>query len=123
MSAVQELWFAEYNRKKNVIKDFKTIKFTENWNNKLYGKYFTTIRQADFDVDVGTLVDVELKGKGIKLARVIGCDVVRFGDLSEVTIMIDTGLKYSDALVLFKRFGLNVNDFELKVKYILLESV
>lgn len=122
MKTAKELYFEVYNRKKNEVKDFKTVRFSDNWNNKLYGKYFTTIRNKNYPIDKNTLCDIELKGKGIKLARVIGCDIVRFGDLSEATILIDTGYDYSNALRLFKNFGLDVNNFDLEVKFIMFET-
>lgn len=100
-----------------------TIKFNENYNKKLYGRYFTTIRAKDYDVIINDVYDIELKGKSIMLAKVIGVDTIKFHELSQVSIMMDTGLNYSDALTLFQSFGFKVSDFELEVKYILLEVI
>jgi hypothetical protein len=122
MTLAEQKWFDEYNRRKKEITDFKTVNFEENYNCKLYGKFFTSIREKDFNVDIGTLCDITLKGKGIKLARIIGCEKIRFGDLSETTIMIDTGRNYSDALQLFKNLGFDICNFDLEVKYMMFES-
>lgn len=100
-----------------------TLTFQENWNMKLYGKYFTTIRQASHPIKLGDTVDIVLKGKGVKLAKCIGCQIVKFSELNELTIMMDTGFNYAESLQLFKRFGLDVHDFNLEVKYILLETI
>lgn len=96
-----------------------TVRFKENYNKKLYGNYFTTIRSKDYNVQVGKFYEIELNNKVIMSAQAIAVNTVKFHELNELSITMDTGLKYSDALQLFKDFGYNVNDFDLEVKYIL----
>lgn len=98
-----------------------TVNFSTNWNKKLYGKYFTTIRKADYKIFKGDLCEIVLSGKPIMIAKVIESDVLYFHELGQVMVQCDTGLNYGDSLQLFKNFGINVNDFDTKVKCLLFE--
>lgn len=98
-----------------------TVKFAENFNKKLYGKYFTTVRECNYPINKNDLVEIVLDDKPIMLARVVECDLLYFHELGKVFIQCDTGMCYSDSLELFKKFGINVNDFDTKVKCILFE--
>lgn len=108
-----------------VPKNFKvlSIRFQENWNKKLYGKYFTTIRKHDYCLNKGDIVDVVFKGKAVASAKVIECDLLFFHELGHVMVMCDTGYNYADSLELFYKFGINVKSFETKVKVYLLENL
>ena len=100
-----------------------SVKFQENWNKKLYGKYFTTIRQEDYYLKKGDIVDIVLKGKAVSSAKVIECDVLFFHELGHVMIQCDTGYNYAESLELFYKFGINVKSFETKVKCYLFETL
>lgn len=100
-----------------------TVRFNDNYNKKLYGNFFTTIRKKDYGLIQGDLVDIELKGNKIMLAKVYNVNTVKFHELSTTTIIMDTGLNYSDALTLFDKFGYKVSNFDLEVDYIMFEMV
>lgn len=108
------------SEKKEVSKSEKiTVSFKENYNKKLYGNYFTTIRKKEYNVQVGKFYEIELNGKVIMSAQAIAVNTVKFHELNELTILMDTGMSYSNALDLFKGFGHNITDFDLEVKHIL----
>lgn len=111
--------------KENSPQNFRvlSIKFQENWNKKLYGKYFTTIRKENYYLNKGDIVDVVLKGVSVASAKVIECEVLFFHELGPDMVMCDTGYNYADSLELFCRFGINVKSFETKVKVYLLENL
>lgn len=100
-----------------------SIKFKENWNKKLYAKYFTTIRKSDYCLNKGDIVDIVLKGKAVSSAKVIECDILFFHELGQVMVMCDTGFNYADSLQLFYDFGINVKSFDTKVKVYLFETL
>ena len=100
-----------------------SVRFKENYNNKLYGKYFTTIRKKQYGISQGDFVDIILKDKCIMMAQAIAVNTIKFHELSNVTIQMDTGMHYADSLELFKGFGYNVNDFDLEVDYIFFECI
>lgn len=106
-------------------KNFKvlSVKFQENWNKKLYGKYFTTIRKENYYLNKGDIVDIVLKGKAVASAKVIECDLLYFHELGQVMVMCDTGYSYADSLELFFKFGINVKSFDTKVKVYLFENL
>lgn len=93
-----------------------TVRFAENYNKKLYGNYFTTLRKNDYPVKEGDLVEIELKGIGIMLARCVKLIECKFHDIPDEWLMCDTGMVQWEYLELFKKFGMNVNDFNLRVK-------
>lgn len=109
----------------NQPKNYKvlSVKFQENWNKKLYGKYFTTIRKENYCLNKGDIVDIVLKGVPVASAKVIECDVLFFHELGHVMVMCDTGYSYADSLELFYRFGINVQSFDTKVKVYLFENL
>lgn len=100
-----------------------TIRFAANYNNKLYNKYFTTIRKDTHFAQVGQIVDVELNGKGVMLAQVKEVETHLFSKIPQALIMCDTGLNYADSLLLFSSLQIEVTKPTTKVKIILLEAV
>ena len=99
-----------------------TVKFSSNWNNKLYCKYFQTIRAKDYFIEKDDFVEIELAGKGIFLARCIETEIVKFNEIPQNFVMCDTGLSYGDSLELFIKFGINVKSFDTEVKLCMFES-
>jgi hypothetical protein len=68
----------------------RTIKFTKNWNGKLFQNNYTTIRSYHIDRD--TLVDIELKGAFHHQARVVESLTCKIKDIPEWVYLLDTGL-------------------------------
>lgn len=93
-----------------------TVRFAENYNKKLYGKYFTTLRKIDYPVKENDLVEIELKGVGVMLARCVKMIECKFHEIPDEWLMCDTGLIQGEYLQLFKNFGMDVNNFDLRVK-------
>lgn len=99
-----------------------TVRFNANYNKKLYANYFTTIRKVDSFIMVGGIYDIELKGKSVLLAQCIDIEIVKFHEIPQNLVMLDTGISYAESLDLFMKLGLKVTDFELKVKLILFKN-
>ena len=83
----------------------KELKFTHNWNNKLYNKAFTTIRQSD-RFNVGDRVNIILNGQCIKVASIKAKKRYRIKDMTEAMAYIDTGYPLEETLdIISKMFG------------------
>lgn len=100
-----------------------TLKFSNNPNMKLYGKYFVVIRPENHFADNGIMVEIELAGKIIMCARVLTCEVVKFSEIPPAYITLDTGLNYSSSLLVYREMGINVEKLDTKVKIMLIETI
>jgi hypothetical protein len=99
-----------------------SIKFLENYNGKLYGKFFTSIRKNDSGIIEGNIYEIILKDKPVKRVKCILVNKVKFHEVPQFTISLDTGLSYGDALILFKSFGYDVSNFDLEIDYCIFET-
>ena len=100
-----------------------TVKFKQNYNKKLYGNYFTSIRAKGYGLNVGDLVDIVLNDNKIMYAKVNGISTMKFHEIPHQLIMIDTGMDYGYSLELFLSFGYDIKNFDLEVDYIFFETV
>lgn len=84
----------------------KTFTFSENWNKKLYGSFFTTIRLDKGDCKVGDVVHVVfVKEKIIEFdANVVSVQRLFFDEIPDNVLMLDTGYNRQGAVTIFKRF-------------------
>jgi len=95
------------------------IRFSHNWNNKLDGKIFTTIRKHDkekanyyFD-SINKVFTVMLNNKAYSIAKLRGVYVESISnfwqeenELLELLLFLDTGMMDMDKILeLFKKFG------------------
>ena len=92
----------------------QTIKFSQNWNNKLLlDSYFTTIRIfSNANHVVGTLVDCELMRKGEPLnfvAEIASVTLCLLDRIPEFVFMIDTGYTKENAIKMFENMYKNKN--------------
>jgi hypothetical protein len=94
-----------------------TIKFSHNWNNKLHNPIFTTIRKYDvlkakYYKDLITQnFDILLQNKKIGNAKLINMEIIRFNDIPESLLHIDTGYDLvCDIIELFSKFGITENN-------------
>ncbi len=71
--------------------DYKKISFTQNWNNKLNCKFFTTIRLQKNKFKVGDLAIVDLAGKEIKLVQVVAVKDARLYEMDSTLTLLDAG--------------------------------
>ncbi len=77
----------------------ETIKFSENWNNKLDGDYFTTIRlynKEKFDYyyelfEKKEEVAIMLKDKEKCIAKIIDLEVRMMRDIPSFSVIVDVG--------------------------------
>ena len=85
-----------------------TIKFSHNWNKKLNCDLFTTIRKSKgyWKQHIGELIDVELEGAVCGKAELIDVDTMKFRDVSQLVVELDTGMVGADSIWLFKKFGI-----------------
>ena len=86
----------------------KRINFSENWNNKLDWKLFSTIRKES-NLTEGDTVKVYLKKKFMFKAQVFFITSINFSSLPLSSLEFDTGLDQGKALKLFKKFGIEEN--------------
>lgn len=77
----------------------KTLKFSQNWNNKLDCDYFTTIRlynkeKYDYYFDIfknKEEIAILLNNKEKCIARIVDIEVRLMRDISDFSVMVDVG--------------------------------
>lgn len=68
-----------------------TLKFSDNWNNKLFSKVaFTTIRSWQI-AKVGEIVNVELHGKRFGRASVMDVKKTKLNQINDWVMYLDAG--------------------------------
>ena len=100
-----------------------TIKYEKNYNNKFYGKFFASIRDIDFNVKEGNSYEIEVNGKIIGNAKLLYVEVHKFSEIGSFMISTITGMNYADSLEHYYSKGLNVKNFDLKVKVLMFEML
>lgn len=88
------------------------IRFSHNWNNKLSGKVFTTIRKWDAEKadyylrSKGLIFTITLNGVVLGNAKLLDVVVGDINEIPEILLILDTGLtRQEDIMALFKKFG------------------
>ena len=88
------------------------IRFSHNWNNKLSGKVFTTIRKWDAEKadyylgSKGLMFTIILNDIVLGTAKLLDAVVEDLNEVSEILLNLDTGLtSQEDIMALFKKFG------------------
>ena len=69
-----------------------TIPFSSNWNNKLSGKYYTTLRLASAKYQPGNILNITLKGKYLHKAEIVEVKFMMMNMLNDFVIGLDMGL-------------------------------
>lgn len=69
----------------------ETIDFTYNWNNKLAGRFFTTLRLNNPKYQIGKTFQVRLKGNDLCLAQVVDFKILMMKDINSYIAGLDTG--------------------------------
>ncbi len=88
----------------------QVIRFSENWNNKLDKKVFTTIRNSDekkkdyYISCLGKTFQVKLKEKDYCKAFLTMVWYGKFENIPKEIIVEDTGLSLEKSIILFNRF-------------------
>lgn len=101
--------------------------FPENLNNKLKGKYFTTIRIQNVNVQKGVLAEIYTVegGKEIKLgvAEIVDFKVVTLGLLNEFICGLDAGMNVNETRELIKEMNPGVKVDTTWFNFILLKYI
>jgi len=92
----------------------QSINFSEDWNNKLSCKIFSTIRKLTSEKldhyadNIGAVFDVTLNDVKTCEARLIGMKYSRLSDIPDYLLWLDTGTPTrDDSLKIFGRFGVD----------------
>ena len=100
-----------------------TIKYEKNYNNKFYNKYFASIRDVNFNVRENSIYEIEVNGKIIGSAKLLVIEEHLFCEIGKFLVSTITGMNYSDSLDHYYKKGLNIKNFDLKVKILMFEMV
>ena len=91
-----------------------SVNFSEDWNNKLACKVFSTIRKLtpeklDYYLDnFESVFDIKLKDVKTCEARIIGLKTSKLSDIPDFLLWLDTGCSTTgEALKIFKSFGMD----------------
>lgn len=100
-----------------------TIKYDKNYNNKFYGKYFASIRDINFNVRENSIYEIEVNNKIIGSAKLLVIEEHKFCEIGHFFISTITGMNHADSLEHYYKKGLNVKNFDLKVKVLMFEMI
>lgn len=67
------------------------LQFSTNWNNKLTGNFYTTLRLASPKFQMGKVFDVYLSGKFLHKAQVCEVRIIMLNQLNAFVCGLDTG--------------------------------
>jgi hypothetical protein len=95
----------------------KNLKFTFNWNGKLFCDSFTTIRLTNY-YNVGDIVTLCLKDECIDTGKIIGKIETRIEKLTELVCQVDTGYSRLITISLLKSMYKGITDWENTPIYI-----
>ena len=100
------------------------LNFSTNWNNKLTGKTYTTIRLFnEHRFKIGKTFMVTIKKKNLHVAQVVDLKVITPDTLNEWIARLDTGYSLPETLsILKKMYGTQYSD-SLRLHLVLLEVV
>lgn len=105
------------------MSNFKTIKFSQNWNRKLDNLIFTTIRKGNHYVNLGDKVAIVVNDKLYKWAEVIGCAECNFSEVGPVLLSLDTGLLPDNARKVFNDMGITSYPEDTPIKFFHLVTI
>lgn len=105
------------------MNDFKTIKFSQNWNRKLDNIIFSTIRKENYYVELNDKVAIVLNDKLYKWCEVIAVATCKFIEIGPILLTLDTGYEYEAAIKIFDNMGIPRYPGDTLVKFYLLKSI
>lgn len=79
------------------------LDFSYNWNNKLTGKYFTTLRLYSQKFIPGKVLTIRLKNKEIGTAQVIETRTILLEQINDWISGIDIGYNKEEAKAIFMK--------------------
>lgn len=81
----------------------KTIKFSQNWNNKLNNDYFTTIRPAKYSYKKGEVRKISAPAHEFK-AKILETEEKKIKNLTKKECLIDAALNKKQSQELMEKF-------------------
>lgn len=86
------------------------ISFSYNWNKKLYCRFFTTIRLANYaKYHVGKLYRIMHKENYAFDGLIVRIEYYKLQELPELVCMMDTGLTKQETIELIQKMYVNKN--------------
>lgn len=95
----------------------KNLKFSYNWNGKLYCDSFTTIRLTNY-YNIGDIITIDLKNECIDTGKIIGKIETRIEKLTELVCQLDTGYNRAQTIGILKSMYKGITDWENTKIYI-----
>lgn len=82
------------------------ISFGTNWNNKLHGKYFSTLRLNN-KLNIGDKLEIRLSGKKFSYGSVIEKTEMELGQITNAVAYLDCGYDAKHCKMLLKEMYKN----------------
>lgn len=99
------------------------ITFQQNFNKKLYCRYFTTIRLDRPDLQPGTKLQVWLNGRYLYPAELIQKKSCFLNELPQITACLDTGMSLPETIQLIQSLYPGIDFRNTKVAILMLENL
>ncbi len=100
------------------------ISFTYNWNNKLAGKFFTTLRlKNDSKYFIGETYSIYLKKKLIFYAEIVTIKHFHLSDINDYVAGLDTGYSTQECRNIIKTMYKNIDWDKRLLSLILLRKL
>lgn len=99
------------------------LKFSYNWNNKLYCEAFTTIRIAQPNrFVIGQQFEIILNKNSLKRATVVGYKEFFIGQLNEYMSYLDTGYSVDETVAIIVKMYPTVDFLTKKLCFVLFKT-
>jgi hypothetical protein len=90
--------------------NIEILAFSNNWNNKLANKAFTTLRlHNDIKYEIGKFFSITLKNRTLGTAELIDKKTIRLDQLNPFITMLDTGYDVQATTNIIKNMYKNSN--------------
>jgi len=100
---------------------YEKIDFSQNWNNKLNCKCFTTLRLKSEKYKIGNVYEITLKGGTMFFAKIIAIKTLKIHQINDFIAAIDTGYSVEEMKRLIKTMYKNkVKDIDNQDFYLIL---
>lgn len=100
-----------------------SISFSTNWNNKLSGQYYTTIRLASAKYQVGKRFEILLRKKLIHQAEIVDISYQTLERLNTFIIGVDMGLDLTTGITILQKMYANVDLSKQRFVLVLLKVI
>ena len=100
-----------------------TLNLKENYNNKLYGRYWAEIFKTDELISKETILELKLKDVIIGSVKAVHVEELKYHEIPSFQMSLITGMSHADSLELHYNMGFDVKDFDLKVQLVFFETI